>query len=53
MALAAAPAASTRAMPVYAGAPATPLAERILLVVLFVTVLASSSPSSNPPRMTL
>jgi len=29
-------------MPVYAGAPATPLAERILLVVLFVTVLASS-----------
>ena len=30
------------AMPVYAGAPATPLAERILLVVLFVTVLTSS-----------
>ncbi len=42
MALAPAPLPPPAPAPVYARAPATPLAERILLVVLFVTVLTSS-----------
>lgn len=42
MALTAAPTPRPRVIPAYAGAPAVPLTERILLVVLFVTVLASS-----------